>query len=122
MNNVNIIGRLTKDPETRTTPGGSTVVSLRVAVERPKKDGADQTPHYFTVIAWNGQADNAAQHLVKGREIGVSGRLEHREWKTDDDQPRSAVEIVANNIDYLRPAASNEAQNEADDREEVPAF
>ncbi len=121
MNNVQLIGRLTKNPETRQTNGGTTVVALRIAVERPKRNGEEQPANYFTVIAFNGQADNAAQYLVKGREVAVSGRLEHREWETDGGSKRSTVEVIANGIDYLRhPLQKDDA--EAPAKEDTPDF
>lgn len=110
MNSVNLIGRLTKDPETRMTGRGTTVADLRIAVNRPKQNGADQAPHYFTVVAYGKLADVCGEHLETGREIAVQGRLEHREWNTESGEKRATVEVVAATIDFLRPAAGRHAK------------
>lgn len=118
MNRVTLIGRLTKDPETRMTGGGTTVASLRIAVNRPPRNGEQQAPHYFSVVAYGKLADVVGEHLESGREVAIDGRLEHREWEHDGAK-RSIVEIVATEIDFLRPAAAKDkADTQAD--EEVP--
>lgn len=101
MNTISQIGRLTRDPELRATANGKSVCLMRVAVERPKINGEDRGADYFTVVAWNGLGETCAKYLVKGREIGYTGRLAHREWD-DDKGHHEAVEIVANTVDFLR--------------------
>ncbi|MGE4178120.1 MAG: single-stranded DNA-binding protein [Thermoleophilia bacterium] len=113
MNSVNLIGRLTKDPETRMTGGGTTVSDLRIAVNRP---GRDEEPHYFTVVAYGKLADVCGEHLESGREVAVSGRLEYREWTNDQGDKRSKVEVVASQIDFLRSAGT---KSEAPAEEEI---
>lgn len=97
MNQVALIGRLAGDPELKHTPKGVAVTQFRLAVDRRSKDKATD---FFTVIAWRTLAETVANHLQKGRLIAVSGRLQHREWERDGQQ-RSAVEVVAESVDFL---------------------
>src|SRR5205823_4397108 len=73
MNSVQLIGRLTRDPELRSTSGGKSVGNLRLAVDRRDRD-AD--PVYIDVVCWDGLAETCAQYLAKGRQVAVSGRLD----------------------------------------------
>ena len=103
MNVVVITGNLTKDPELRSLPSGTSVCKLRVAVNSRRKDG-DQwvdKPNYFDVTVWGAQGENCATYLSKGRPVAVEGRLEWREWDAQDGSKRQAVEIVANSVQFL---------------------
>jgi single-strand DNA-binding protein len=105
LNVVAITGNLTKDPELRSTPSGTSVCKLRVAVNSRRKDGASgewvDKPNYFDVTVWGAQGENCANYLSKGRPVAVEGRLDWREWETQDGQKRQAVEIIANNVQFL---------------------
>ncbi|MGI9118775.1 MAG: single-stranded DNA-binding protein, partial [Acidimicrobiales bacterium] len=80
MNTVNLIGRLTADPELRNTNGGTPVCTLRLAINRPPKEGQDQGAVFIDVVSFSRQAEAVAEHLGKGRQIAVTGRLEYRQW------------------------------------------
>ena len=122
MNSVNLIGRLTRDPELRSTAGGTTVGALRIAVQRPKKDGEDQGADYVDVTTFGRQAEVCAEYLGKGRRIAVQGRLKHSEWKAEDDSPRSKIEVVANQVDFLDYARNGNGNgNDAGADEDLPA-
>lgn len=103
INRVVLIGNLTRDPELRTTPSGTSVCSLRIAVNTRRKDGEDwvEKPNYFDVTVWGKQGEACAQYLAKGRPCGIDGRLEWREWEADDGTKRQAVEIVADAVQFL---------------------
>src|SRR5205085_151494 len=92
------------DPELRTTPGGTSVCKLRLAVNSRTK-GADgqwaDKPNYFDVTVWGNQAESCAQYLSKGRPVGVDGRLDWREWDAQDGTKRQAVEIIADSVQFL---------------------
>src|ERR1700755_2104943 len=98
-------GNLTADPEPRTTPGGTSVRSLRVACNTRRKDGATgewvDKPNYFNVTVWGAQGENAARYLVKGRPVAIDGRLEWREWEAQDGTKRQAVEVIADTVQFL---------------------
>ena len=106
--NVNVVvitGNLTKDPELRSTGGGTSVCELRVAVNSRRKDGQSgqwvDKPNYFDVVVWGAQGENCANYLSKGRPIAVEGRLDWREWEAKEGGKRQAVQIVANSVQFL---------------------
>jgi single-strand DNA-binding protein len=105
INTVVITGNLTRDPELRSTPGGTAVCKLRVAVNSSRKDGQTgewiDKPNYFDVTVWGAQGENCANYLSKGRPVAVSGRLDWREWEAQDGSKRQAVEIIANSVQFL---------------------
>ena len=104
INRVVLVGNLTRDPELRTTPGGTSVCKLRLAVNSRTK-GADgqwaDKPNYFDVTVWGNQAESCSQYLSKGRPVGVDGRLDWREWDAQDGTKRQAVEIIADSVQFL---------------------
>jgi single-strand DNA-binding protein len=105
INRVVLVGNLTKDPELRHTPSGTGVCSLRLAVNTRRKDGATgewtDKPNFFDVSVFGNQAASCAQYLAKGRPVGIDGRLEWREWEAADGTKRQAVEVVADNVQFL---------------------
>ena len=107
--NVNVVvitGNLTRDPELRSTGGGTPVCDLRVAVNSRRKDGQTgnwvDKPNYFDVTVWGAQGENCANYLSKGRPVAVEGRLDWSEWEAKDGSgKRQAVRIVANSVQFL---------------------
>jgi single-strand DNA-binding protein len=103
LNRVTLVGRLTRDPEIRYTAGGMPIVGLGLAVNGRQKDASGQwveKPNFFDVKLFGERFERLAQHLEKGRRIGVDGRLEWSSWETDG-QKRSKIEIVANELQFL---------------------
>jgi single-strand DNA-binding protein len=103
VNSLAIVGRLTRDPELRQTPSGTEVCNLRLAVDRagPKTDegiGAG----FFDVTLWGKTAALAAEHLSKGRQVGIEGELRWREWEQDGNK-RQAVEINGRSMTFIGP-------------------
>jgi single-strand DNA-binding protein len=103
LNTVGIVGRLTRDPELRRTASGEPVCSLRLAVASRARTGDrwEDRPNFFDVAVWGPNGEAAAEHLAKGRRIGVAGRLAWREWQADDGGRREAVQIIAATVQYL---------------------
>jgi single-strand DNA-binding protein len=106
--NVNVVvitGNLTRDPELRSTPGGTSVCKLRVAVNSRRKDGQTgdwvDKPNYFDVTVWGAQGENCANYLSKGRPVAIEGRLDWREWDDKEGNKRQTVEIIANTVQFL---------------------
>jgi len=106
MNTIQIIGRLTKDPELRHTPSGMATTTLRLAVPRRKRNGEEQPPVYVDVVSFDKQAEAIAEHLAKGRRVAVTGRLEYREWKGQDGSPHSKHEVIADGVEFMDPPKS----------------
>jgi single-strand DNA-binding protein len=105
INVVVITGNLTRDPELRSTPGGTSVCKLRVAVNSRRKDGQTgewvDKPNYFDVTVWGAQGENCANYLSKGRPVAIEGRLDWREWDDKEGNKRQGVEIIANSVQFL---------------------
>src|SRR5262245_33600508 len=114
INSVVLVGNLTRDPELRHTPSGMAVCSLRLAVNTRRKDQSTgewgEKPNYFDITVWGQQGENCAQYLAKGRQVGVQGRLEWREWEAQDGTKRQAVEVVADSVQFLGSRAEGEGQ------------
>ena len=124
MNSVNLIGRLTKDPELRHTPNGNAVCTLRLAVTRRKRNGDDQGAVFIDVVSFGPRAEAVAEHMTKGRQVAVSGRLEYQEWKAQDGSPRSRHEVIGEQVQFLgaRPSESAQADDEPDYGPDEEAF
>lgn len=103
LNRITVAGRLTRDPELHTTTtSGVSVTSFRVAVDRDFKtsDGSRETD-FIDCVAWRGLADTVAKNLTKGRLVTVDGRLQIREYETQDGQKRRVAEIVADQVHFM---------------------
>ena len=104
INRVVMTGNLTRDPELRSTSGGTSVCSLRIACNTRRKDASGEwvdKPNYFDVTVWGAQGENCAQYLQKGRPVAIDGRLEWREWETQEGQKRQSVDIIADSVQFL---------------------
>jgi single-strand DNA-binding protein len=103
VNQVIIMGNLTRDPELRQTPSGQSVVSFSLALNRSYKDQSgewQEATDYIDVAAWGPLAERVAQYMTKGRRCLVQGRLQSRSWE-QDGQKRSKVEVLANDVTFL---------------------
>lgn len=118
MNSVNLIGRLTANPDLRSTRSDTKVGSLRLAVQRPRKDGEDQGADYVDITVFGRQAEICQQYLAKGRKIAVHGRLHHSEWDSDNGR-RQKLEVIADQVEFLEPRTAD--QTPADPQEAEPA-
>jgi single-strand DNA-binding protein len=105
INVVVITGNLTRDPELRSTQGGTSVCKMRVAVNSRRRDQSGEwidKPNYFDVTVFGAQGENCSNYLSKGRPVAIEGRLDWSEWDaTDGSGKRSKVEIVANSVQFL---------------------
>lgn len=102
---VVITGNLTQDPELRSLPSGTSVCKLRVACNTARKDPSTgewgTKPNYFDVNVWGGQGEACAKYLRRGRPVAIDGRLDWREWETQQNEKRQAVDIVAEHVQFL---------------------
>ena len=125
--NVNVVvvtGNLTRDPELRVLPSGTSKAILRVAVNGRRKDSQSgewvDKPNYFDVIVWGARGEATVEHLGKGSPVAVEGRLDWREWEVEGGGKRQAVEITAEGVQFLgssklaaeEPAAEEEPEAE----------
>lgn len=117
-NTVNIVGNITRDPELRYTPNGSSVANFSVAWNRRYERGGEQVEEvsYFDVTCWGSLAENVASSLNKGTRVMVTGRLDQRSWETQNGEKRSKIEIVADDVSpSLRWASVEVSRNPRDD-------
>ncbi len=113
LNKVMLIGNLTRDPELRTTPGGQSVASFAIALNRSWNDAQgirQDAVEYIDIVAWGKLAEIVGQIFSKGRRTYVEGRLQTRSWEAQDGSKRYKTEVVANDLILLdnRGAGSRE--------------
>jgi len=128
LNKTMIIGRLTRDPESRNIPTGQLVSSFSVATNRTWKDqsGAKQEKvEFHNVVAWGKLAEICKQYLNKGKKVFIEGRLQTRSWDDQNGQKKYKTEIIAENmqmLDNISGGANNSSQNtsQKEDNNELP--
>jgi single-strand DNA-binding protein len=104
INRVVLVGRLTKDPELRSLPSGSSVGKLRVACNSARRDAEgdfQERPNFFDVDVFGASAENVSRYTRKGSRIAIDGRLRWCEWETTGGEKRQAVSVVASTVMFL---------------------
>tara|TARA_A100001391_G_scaffold188617_1_gene159343 strand:- start:41209 stop:41598 length:390 start_codon:yes stop_codon:yes gene_type:complete len=120
MTNIAIlVGRVARDPETRTTNGGTTVTSLSLVTDRPARDKDGKTykdengytakdSEFHRVTCFNGLGQNVAKYCSKGQLVSLEGRIHYTQWEDQDGIKRYGCEIIADKVDFLsRPGRSD---------------
>lgn len=105
LNRVFLIGNLTRDPELRYIPSGSAVATFTLAINRFYKSQSGEKKEqtsFIRVVVWGRIAEVCGEYLSKGSPAFVEGRLQSRDWETQDGQKRSTVEVVADRVQFLR--------------------
>ena len=113
MNNLTIIGNLTKDPELRTTSNGISVCSFTVAVNRRRQQEGQPEADFFNVTAWRERGEMCAKFLQKGKKVCVVGAVSVRTWETENGKHGASLEVTADTIEFLSPRASDPEQSPA---------
>jgi single-strand DNA-binding protein len=120
INRVVLVGRLTRDPELRALPSGTSVCSLRIACNSSRRDQDGdyrERPNYFDVSVYGAAGESVGNYMRKGSRVAVDGRLEWREWETADQQKRQAVSIVADTVQFLdSPGERSDGEDTGSDR------
>jgi len=108
MNKVYLIGNLTKDPELTETANGTAVCRFSIAVNRSfsSADGTRETD-FFNITAWRNQAETVAKYTRKGNKVAVVGSIQLRSYEGTDGVKRQAVDIIANEVEFLTPKGSS---------------
>jgi len=101
MNNVVLVGRLTRDPELRTTPNGIATCQISLAVNGIPNANGERTTDFINIVVWRRQAENVAKYCSKGSQVGVVGRIHTRSYDANDGSKRYVTEVVADNITFL---------------------
>jgi len=110
VNRVFLIGNLTRDPELRYIPSGTAVATFDLAVNRTYNTQSGEKKEetsFVRIVVWARRAEVCAEYLAKGSPVFVEGRLRSRTWQTNDGQKRSTIEVIANNVQFLRGAQKN---------------
>lgn len=112
LNRTFLIGRLTKDPEIRATTNGTPVANFTIAINRRYRSQTGEIKEettYVGIVAWQKLAELCRQYLAKGRAVLVEGKLQNRNWETEDGQKRSTLEVRADRIEFLDREPRSEA-------------
>jgi single-strand DNA-binding protein len=120
LNQVTLMGNLTRDPDLRETPNGQTVVSFSLALNRSYKDQAgewQEVTDYVDIVAWGPLAERVSQYLFKGSRCLVQGRLQSRSWE-QEGQKRTKVEVLASDVTFLDSRGSQAGSDAGRDDEE----
>jgi len=105
LNRVMLIGNLTRDPELRYIPSGSAVATFTLGVNRVYKTQSGEKKEqasFIRIVVWGRRAEVCGEYLSKGSPVFVEGRLQSRDWQTQDGQKRNTVEVIADNVQFLR--------------------
>lgn len=123
LNHVVIMGRLVADPELRTTPGGVTVATVRLAVDRDfkNKQTGERETDFINVVAWRQTAEFMSRYFAKGRMAVVEGRLQIRPYTDRDGNKRTAAEVVAENVYFGDSRRDGDGGNYAPSAYSAPA-
>ncbi|WP_252242907.1 single-stranded DNA-binding protein [Clostridium sp. ZS2] len=127
MNKVVLIGRLTKDPELKFTPGaGTAVTTLTLAVDKYNSKTGQKEADFVPIIIWGKQAESTANYMVKGSQMAISGRIQTRNYEAKDGTKRYVTEVVATEVQFLDKAkgqdntsSSNNAFNDMNFEEDI---
>ncbi len=124
LNKAMIIGRLTRDPESKTTPTGQSVTSFGIATNLRWTDGQGQKKEkveYHNIVAWRKLAEICAQYLKKGSKVYIEGRLQTRSWEGQDGSKKNRTEIVADNMIMLDSKGGSAPSEQAPAQAQAPA-
>ncbi len=120
LNRIVIIGRLTRDPELRTTPAGKFVANFTLAVDRGRKDSSgNKETDFIDTIVWEKQAENVSKYVSKGSLVAVEGRLQIRSYEDQKGNKRKAAEVVASSVQFLDSKKGDSAAA-TDDDDSIP--
>ena len=112
MNKAILIGNLTRDPELRTTSGGTSFCTLSIAVNRNFTNAAgEREADFINITVWRSTAENCAKYLTKGRKVAVVGSLQSRTYEDKDGKKRTVLEVVGEDVEFL--SSKSEAQGES---------
>jgi single-strand DNA-binding protein len=117
-NLVILTGRIARDPETRTTQGGTSITSISVVTDRPARNKEGKTykdesgytakdSEFHRVTCFNGLGKNVAQYCTKGQLVSVQGRIHYTQWEDQDGVKRYGCEILADSVDFLTKGRAN---------------
>ena len=109
MNRVVLVGRITRDPELRTSPSGVPFVAFSIAVNRTRvNSNGEREADFINCVAFNRQAENLARFIKKGGQIGVDGKLQTRRYQAPDGTNRYATDVICDQVHFLEPRGTQQ--------------
>lgn len=109
LNHIELMGRLTRDPELRRTQNGTAVTSFSLAVERNfKEQGGERETDFIDIVAWRATAEFVSKYFTKGRIAVIEGRLQIRDWTDREGGKRRSAEVIADNVYFGDSAQKGE--------------
>lgn len=119
MNNVILIGRLATEVDLNYTPNTQTAkATFTLAVDRPRRDGADQTADFIRITVWGKQAETCNQWISKGKQVAVQGRIQTGSYKNRDGQTVYTTDIVADRVEFLQGNGGRAEQPKQEPKQE----
>lgn len=122
INSLCLVGRLTRDPELKYTPGNTAIANFTLANNRVYVQNGEkkEQAHFFNCISWGRTGEIITQFARKGHRLIIEGRLQHRSWETKDGVKRSTIEVVVENFQFIESRKSNDQR--PPEEPEVPEF
>lgn len=114
FNSVILTGRLTADPELKTTQSGVSVTSFSIAVQRKYKSGEEAETDFINIVAWRQSAEFVCKYFAKGNMIGIEGSIQTRRYTDRDGNSRTAFEVAANNVQFVESKKNTDVSVSAD--------
>jgi len=121
MNNVVLIGRLTKDPEVRYTGDQMAVASFTVAIDRPQRADKEKQTDFPRVTVFGKQAENCERFLEKGRLVGIEGRIQTGSYTNKEGQKIYTTDVIAGRIEFLEWAKKEGGNHDSHEPSDIPA-
>lgn len=118
MNNVSLVGRLTKNPELRNTQNGNAVTNFTLAVDRRFKSEGQPEADFINVVVWGKTAEFAQKWFTKGLRIGVIGRIQTRTWEDKDGNKHYATEVVGESVEFADGKKEGNGGNKTKNQED----
>ena len=122
MNNVQLIGRLTADPELKHTQSGTACTRFNVAVDRRVKQGEEKQTDFITIVAWQQRAEFICKYFSKGQRIALTGSIRTGSYTDRDGNKRNTFEVWAENVEFCESKAEkaqNQSQNQQQQKNET---
>ena len=123
MNKVILIGRLTRDPELKTTSSGTATTTFSIAVDRNfvNQQTGQREADFINCVAWRKQAENIARYCTKGTQVAVEGRIQVRNYDAQDGTKRYVTEVICDNVTFLGSKSSNNASSYSENNYSEPS-
>lgn len=122
MNNVQLIGRLTADPELKHTQSGTACTRFNIAVDRRVKQGEEKQTDFITIVAWQQRAEFICKYFSKGQKIALTGSIKTGSYTDRDGNKRNTFEVWAENVEFCESKAEkaqNQSQNQQQQKNET---